>query len=124
MLNAEATQAVNEYCERLQRALRGVPAGDADDIVAELRGHLLERIEALPEATDEGVQAILRAVGDPSELASGYRTECALRGAASSRSPLVVLKATLRWAPTGAAGVVAFVVALLAYGCATTFYVC
>jgi len=85
-----------------------------------VRSHILERVEA--EGQDVG--AILQAVGDPKHLASEYETQALLRHAVKSQSPWVLLRTTRRWAMTGVAGTVAFLVTLVGYGSATVFYLC
>ncbi len=115
-----AVEAVERYLETLRRALGGLPAAERDEIVLEMRTHLLERIE---DAADPGtVDAVLAAVGDPKELAAQYRTQTMLRRAAASRSPILLLRTTLRWATTGVAGIFAFLLAVAGYGTALVFY--
>jgi len=109
--------AVEEYLGRLGKAFDHVPPAERDDIVAEVRSHIMERIEEQPRAGDDVVDDVLRAVGDPAELARQHRTEAMLRQAERSRSPWLLLRSTLRWATTGGAGLVAVFVAVLGYGC-------
>src|SRR5713101_449485 len=109
--------AVEEYLGRLGKAFDHVPPAERDDIVAEVRSHIMERIEEQQRAGDDVVDDVLRAVGDPAELARQHRTETMLRQAERSRSPWLLLRSTLRWATTGSAGLVAVFVALLGYGC-------
>lgn len=66
----------------------------------------------------------LRAVGDPKELASEYRTQTILRQATRTRVPWVLLRATLRWGATSVAGFVAFLATVVGYGCAAVFLFC
>lgn len=124
MSTDRAMAAVDRYLARLREGLRHVPAAERDDLVEEVRSHVLERIDAEPHPTDEVVNGILRAVGDPGELASQYETESMLRRAVGSRSPWVVLRSALRWATTGIAGVVALCFAVTGYGCAAVCYLC
>jgi len=120
--NDRAMAAVEQYLARLHKAFHHVPSPEREDIVAEMRSHVLERIEAEPQATEQVVNDILRAVGNPRELAAQHRTEAMLRRAATSRSPWVLLGSTLRWATTGIVGVVALFVSLTGYGCAAVCY--
>jgi hypothetical protein len=114
--------AVEEYLSRLGKAFEHVTPAEREDIVAEVRSHVIERIEGEPGADDNVVDDVLRAVGDPAELARQHRTEAMLRRAEKSRSPWVLLRSTLRWATTGGAGMVAVFVTLLGYGCAAVCY--
>jgi uncharacterized membrane protein len=74
--------------------------------------------------SEQAINEILRAVGDPNELASQSKTEAMLKRAVTSKSPWVILRSTLRWAMTGAAGVIAFLLTLTGYGCAAVCYLC
>lgn len=120
----DAVEAVDQYCSSLRKALGGAPSPERDEIVAEVRSHILERLDAETEVSDEVLAGILRAVGDPRELASEYRTEQVLRQAARSRSPWLLLRATLRWARTGLVGLAVFLATVAGYGCAVIFFLC
>ncbi len=124
MPSADAAHAVDQYLSRLRKALRGIPAEDRDDIVEEIRGHVLERIESGGDATPRAVESVLRAVGDPGLLARQYETDGMLRHAVTSRSPWVLLRTTARWARRGAAGLLALLVAAAGYGSALVCYAC
>jgi hypothetical protein len=117
-----AMAAVNEYLARLRKAFAYLPSAERDEMVEEVRSHVLERIEAEPCVTEQVVNGILRAVGDPKELASQHKTEAMLRRAVRSKSPWVLLRSTLEWATTGTAGVIALFVTLTGYGCAAVCY--
>ena len=86
-------EAIDQYCSRLRKALHKVPTPERDEIVREVRSHILERVEAEPNLTEDILAGIFRAVGDD---AVG-RVE---RG-----------------------GVVAFLATLVGYGCAVVFVV-
>jgi hypothetical protein len=122
MPDDRTTPAVDQYCGRLRKALRSVPAVERDEIVEEMRVHLLERIGSERDVTQEAVGRVIRAAGDPEELAREYEMQAMLRQAAATRSPWRLLHTTLRWARTGGAGIAAFFVALLGYGCGAVFY--
>jgi hypothetical protein len=122
MSNDRAKPAVNEYVARLRKAFDHLPSAERDEIVEELRSHIIERIEAETGVTDHVVDEILRAVGDPEELASQHKMEATLRRAVKSKSPWVLLRSSLTWATTGIAGVIALFVTLTGYGCATVCY--
>ena len=118
----DVTNTVDEYCNRLWKALHKLPGSERDEIVREVRGHILERVEAEPKVTEQVLTEILRAVGDPKELASEYKGYAVLRQATHSRSPWVLLRATLRWAATSVVGVMAFLATVIGYGCGTVFF--
>ena len=127
--NNDVIESVNEYCKRLWKALHKLPSAERDDFVREVRSHILERVEAEPRVTPEILTEILRAVGEPKELAAEHRTqgmlrEATRRGAPWVLRPWVLLRATLRWGLTGMAGLVAFFAAVTGYGCAAVFLLC
>ena len=77
--------AVERYLDRVRSALRGMPRAEVDDIVRELRGHIAERSEP------GDVDAALRSLGDPEDLAREYLTDHVTTRAECDRSPIVVL---------------------------------
>ena len=123
-------ESIDEYCKRLCKALHKVPSPERDELVREMRTHILERVEAEPGITLEVLTKILRAVGDPKELAAEYRTQTMLREVARSNSPSgllrpwILLRTTLRSAVTSMAGLVAFLATVIGYGCAAVFLIC
>jgi hypothetical protein len=114
--------AVDHYLARLETAFDHMPSVERDEMIQEVRSHLLERIEAEPHVTERGVKEILRAFGDPAELASQHKTGTMLRRAVASRSPWVLLRSTLRWATTSTIGLIAFLVMVTGYGSAAVCY--
>ena len=117
----EVARSIDQYCARLGKALQGVPPAERDDLITEVRTHILERLEAQEDVTAPAVEDVLRAVGEPAELASEYRTDAMLHRAMRSSSPWLLVHATLRWAMTGVAGVVAFLAVVVGYGSAAVF---
>ncbi len=115
---------IEGYLATLRKALTEAPAQETDEIIEEFRTHIAERLEAEGEVTEQTVNQVLRAVGDPRELASHYKREAMLRRAATSKSPWLLLRTTLRWATTGLVGAVAFAVTATGYGCAAVAYLC
>ncbi len=122
MVSDSVQRAVDDYLARLRKGLRRVPAKERDEIVEEIRGHVLERIEAGGEGTQQAVEAVLRAVGDPAGLARQYETEDLLRRAASSRSPWLLLRTAARGARRGIAGFLVLLLAVAGYGSALVCY--
>src|SRR5690242_2730553 len=112
------TDAIERYLLRLNAALLSVPAPEREEFLREIRGHIFERLE---QSSD--VAAILAAVGDAEELAEQFRVETSLARSARSWSALVLLRAAARWALSGAQGFSIFLVALIGYGIAATFYI-
>ena len=77
---------IESYLARVSAALRGIPEREMDDILRELRSHAGELAEG------QGVEAALRSLGDPVELARTYRAENEMARAECSNNPLVILQ--------------------------------
>jgi hypothetical protein len=90
---------VESYLARARAAMRGMPESDAEDVVRELRSHIAD----LSEQEGYEIDAALRSLGDPVELARKYRTENQLAQAECSGSPLMVFQG-LRQATRGRSG--------------------
>ncbi len=118
----DVMKAVDGYCNRLWKALHKLPGAEREEIVREVRSHIVERVEAESKVTEQVLTEILEAVGDPKALASEYKAQAVLRQATHSRSPWVLLRATLHWATTSVVGVVALLAAVIGYGCGTVFF--
>jgi hypothetical protein len=112
------TDAIERYLLRLNAALLSVPAPEREEFLREIRGHIFERLEQSPD-----VAAILAAVGDPEELAAQFRVETSLARSARSWSAWVLMRTAARWALSGAQGFSIFMVALIGYATAATFYI-
>ncbi len=102
---------VNDYLARLRAALTGMTLAEREDIVEEIRMHIRERAGEGQTAMAE----VLAGLGPAELLAQQYRTGMLIQQARRSLSPWVILRATLRWALTGAEGAVVFFVALCGY---------
>ena len=129
MPTSDVINAIDEYCKRLSEALHKLPTPEREDLIREVRSHVLERVETEQDVTPEVLTEILRAVGEPSELAAEYRTQAALREATRGKAtwvlrPWVLLGATLRWGLTSITGLVVFLIMVIGYGCTTVFYLC
>ena len=109
---------------RLRRSLGELPAEDVNDILREIRGHILERAETAGEMTDESLQRILRELGQPEDIGPLYQTEAMVARARSSFSPSLIFSTTLRWAMRSFVGFVVFLAGLLGYGTALGFLIC
>lgn len=62
-----ALRRLNSYLMEVRRHLTGLPKLDADEIVLELRAHVLDRLEGR-QPTIEAVEAALWALGSPAEI--------------------------------------------------------
>lgn len=115
---------VERYFSELNARMADLSAGEREEFVRELRAHVLDRLQQVAEPTDDQCRAVLAALGTPEEIARQYRLEMILNRAAKSKSPLVLLRGTLRWALTGVQGFMVFIVAMVGYITALSFYAC
>lgn len=111
-LSAEARGSADSYLAALRKQLRDLMEEDTNDIVEEIRAHILDKTTG---AEPEEVEQTLAALGTPAVLAARYRTEELMKRAEAHRSgaqkTLVVLQRT------GAAvcGLAAFAVSVVGY---------
>jgi len=122
--NNESTQLMEYYLGRLGRAAAKFPPAEREEIVAEIRSHILERSQVGGVAEPGRVRETLEALGTPEEIASQYVTNALFERAAGSRSPWVLIRATLHWAMLGARGFGIFMIAIAGYVAAGAFFVC
>jgi uncharacterized membrane protein len=102
---------VNNYLTRFRVALSGMTLAEREDIVEEIRMHILER-SGDPQTS---VQEVLAGLGSADELAQQYLTGMLVQKARHSILPATILRATLRWATTGVEGFLVFMIAITGY---------
>lgn len=124
MQAAICNTSVERYFSELNARMADLSAADRDEFLRELRAHVLDRLQQVAEPTDEQCRAVLAALGTPEEIARQYRLEMILNRAAKSRSPLVLLRSTLRLALTGVQGFMVFIVAMVGYLMGVSFSLC
>lgn len=107
---ASADPKIESYLARVRVALRGLPEREIEDIIWELRSHAVE----LAGEEKAGVEAALRSLGDPIDLARTYRSENQMVRAECSTSPLVIVQGLRHASKTGLGRVTA--TALYAFG--------
>jgi hypothetical protein len=118
----KTADTIDRYLLRFRLALTGLAQGDKEDLVSEISSHIVERLEDSSVPMDEVVDRTLAGLGTPEVLAARYRTEGLLQRASHSISPLLLLRATMRWAMTGLRGFFAFWVLLMGYLTASALY--
>lgn len=106
----QAEAKIDSYLSRTRIALRGLPEGEIDDILRELRSHATE----LAGRAGCDVDTALESLGDPVALARTYLAENRMIQAECAGSPLVILQG-LRHASHSRLGRIA-VTALYAFG--------
>jgi hypothetical protein len=84
--NESTTDRIERYLERLRSSCKEAAPGDAEEFVREIHSHILDRISAEADPQPETVEAILRRVGDPRQLASRFEDQTAIDRAASHRT--------------------------------------
>lgn len=117
---------VDSYLIKLRRALGGLPADDIEEIVRELRGHIAERAaETDSERRDTmPVEQILRRLGTPEHIGSLYIADAMVARARATFSPMLIIRATTRWARTTVVGFLAFVVGFAGYALGLALVAC
>jgi len=113
---------IEAYLTRLDSALRGISPAEKQDILFEIRAHILDSIVAA-ENREAAIDRVLRLLGAPEELAQRYNTERLLTRASLTFSPWLLLQTTWRWAKLGMKGTIAFFLAVIGYGTAFAFTV-
>jgi uncharacterized membrane protein len=115
---ARLERKIDNYLVELRRCLGELPAAEVTDILQEIRGHILERAEASGELTEERLVAILKALGQPEQIAPLYQADSLMTRARTSLSPATVLRGTLRWAMLSVKGFLLFLVGIIGYSLA------
>jgi uncharacterized membrane protein len=116
----EAAQArLDLYLDQVRRYLHGLSETERAEIVAELRSHVLDRVEG--EFLPDKVDAALAALGAPRQVAQLNLSERMAERVAQNRSPLTVLGAVGRLAGASLYGFFTFLVSIIGYGIAAGF---
>jgi hypothetical protein len=111
----DANQKIEAYLANLRAQLRGFNDQQVAEILAELRSHILDKLDIAGDATPSQVDAVLAALGTPDELAGQYITDSVLARAEVSRSPLRILASLFRWASLSFAGFFVLLGSVLGY---------
>jgi uncharacterized membrane protein len=124
MITPDLQTRIDSYLMHLRRSLGELPPEEINDILREIRGHILERAESTGELTNEKLVAILKALGEPEDIGPLYQAEAMVARARSSFSPALILRTVVRWAMVSVAGFVTFIVGLTGYAAGLAFLVC
>jgi len=117
-------QQIDTYLMKLRRALGDLPQPEVNEILREIRGHILERAESSGALNNERIVEILRELGRPEDIGPLYQSEALVARARSSFSPMLILRTTMRWAMISVTGFFVFMGGLLGYGMALGFFLC
>jgi len=109
------TARLEEYLRRLRAGLRGLPEAHAVEIVAEIRSHVRDSVEAVGEPGEAGLIAALQRLGPPERLAAAYAADSMLPRLGGTPAPWLVLRGIGRWARVSAAGAGVLVGSVVGY---------
>lgn len=112
-LSPDSQKTIDSYLKALRRQLRELLDEDANDIVEEIRMHILDKTSG--EASQETVAVTLAALGTPAELAGRYRTEEMVKRAQAARTPAYIARSVLRWALMTFGGLLVFSLSVIGY---------
>lgn len=115
---------IDAYMMRLRKSLGGLPAEEVSEIVREIRGHLVERVEEMHPVNDEVLSQFLLGFGSPENIASLYETRAMVARARVSASPVLILRAAIRWAARSVIGLGVSLLALFGYSLGLGFLAC
>jgi hypothetical protein len=112
---------LDTYLSQVQRYLGGLPDAEAREVIAELRAHVLDKVEGAP--TPQRVEAAIAELGTPKEVARLNVTERVVAHLDIHRSPRSVLGGVTRLAGLSAYGFFVFLVSFTSYGVALSLLV-
>jgi len=115
---------IDAYLMRLRRSLSEMPPDEVNEILREIRSHILDRAEGSGELTDEKLVRILKELGQPEDIGPLYQAEAMVARARSSFSPVLILRTTTRWAMMSVLGTITFILGLTGYVTAIGLIIC
>lgn len=78
---------VEDYLTEVARATAALPAGQRDDLIADLREHITVARAELDPPTEAGIRTILDRLGEPAAIAEEARLGEPVSAASTSASP-------------------------------------
>jgi len=118
-------KTIDAYLAALRKQLWELTPEDANDIVEEIRMHILDKTEdktgdktgdeTASDTPPETFSATIAALGTPAELANKYCTEEMLARGRAARSPAYMARSVGRWALLTLVGVAVFSVSVVGY---------
>jgi hypothetical protein len=106
---------IEDYLIRLRHSLGNISSQSIDEILLEIRGHIMERVEYVGAIDDAKLTTILTALGRPEDIGSLYRTYALVTLARVTFSPILIFRTTIHWAKNTVLGFVAFMLGLTGY---------
>ena len=113
---------IDSYFDALSTQLADLPPARREEVVRELRAHVLDRLEQITVPSDDDCRTVLKALGTPEEIGRQYRVELLLSRSAWRISPWKMLRTLSRWTLTGIQGYIVFIVAMVGYLIGASFY--
>ena len=120
---AAGSSIIETYFAELNSRILDLPRPQREELVKELRAHVMDRLEQMPEPGEEGCRTVLKALGTPDEIARQLRMELILRRSSWRISPIAILRTGARWTVAGVQGYAIFLVAVIGYLMSLSFYV-
>jgi len=102
---------IEQYLLLLRQHLAPMTAAEREDILHEIAAHIQDSMAE----SNEPAAAVIARLGSPEELAPQYNQGLLLRRASRSFSPVMLLRATLRYASKGIASALVFFCGLVSY---------
>lgn len=109
------------YLDQVRRHLKPLPDLEVAEIIAELRGHVLDRVDGA--ATPQRVEAAIQALGGARDVARINLTERVAVEMEADRSPLTVLRGVARLAGLSLYGAFAGLASFTGYVLAAGFVI-
>jgi len=106
---------IDTYLINLRKCLGELPQEEVQDVLLEIRGHILEQSEAKGDLTETKLREILKALGRPEDIGVLYQSESMIARARASWSPHLIFRTTMRWAMRSARGFSIFMLGLVGY---------
>jgi hypothetical protein len=119
-----APKSADAYLLRLRAALQGLPDSDVEEIVREIRSHIVERQEDEVHGNSERLVQILSELGSPEDIGALYRTEALVARARATFSPVLILASAARLATKSLIGFLSLMIGLFGYVTAAGFLWC
>jgi uncharacterized membrane protein len=113
---------IETYFAQLNSRISDLPRPQREELVKELRAHVMDRLEQMAVAGAEDCRTVLKALGTPDEIARQFRMELILRRSSWRISPIAILRTCARWTVAGIQGYAIFIVAVVGYALALSFY--
>jgi uncharacterized membrane protein len=110
-LSLEANSLLEEYLEKLRKILKPLSPDEREEIVLEIKGHILDRLSLIKEEKDEvgNLKTVLEKLGDPEVYAPGFVTDYILDKGVKEKSVSLIFKGLLRWGFSTITGLVSVI---------------